>query len=81
MSSEVLDEGRRRFIGASLVGGPGAAFVSAGLLASGEASVQTRSADPVKQPAVIGYPNKKGLQIERGAYLARNMGTMIDTAG
>jgi len=77
MSSEVLDEGRRRFIGASLVGGPGAAFVSAGLLASGEASVQTRSADPVKQPAVIGYPNKKGLQIERGAYLARNMGTMI----
>jgi hypothetical protein len=31
----------------------------------------------VKQPAVIGYPNKKGLQIERVTYPARNMGTMI----
>jgi fermentation-respiration switch protein FrsA (DUF1100 family) len=77
MSNEVLDEGRRRFIGASLIGVPGAAFVSAGLLASGEASAQTGSADPVKQPAVIGYPNKKGIHIERVSYPARNMGTMI----
>jgi hypothetical protein len=72
MSNEVLDEGRRRLIGASLVGVPGAAVVSTGLLASGEASAQTRRAGPVKQPAVIGYPNKKGLQIERVTYPARN---------
>jgi hypothetical protein len=61
MSNEVLDEERRRFIGASLVGVPGAAFVSAGLLASGESSAQTRSAGPVKQPAVIGYPTASEL--------------------
>jgi uncharacterized protein len=77
MSNEVLDEGRRRLIGASLVGVPGAAFVSAGLLDSEEASAQTRSVDLVKQPAVIGYPNKKGLQIDRVTYPARNIGTRI----
>jgi len=31
----------------------------------------------VKEPAVIGYPNKKGLTIERVTYPARNMGTTI----
>jgi uncharacterized protein len=77
MSNEILDEGRRRFIGASLVGIPGTAYVSAGLLTSEEASAQTNSTGPVKQPAVIGYPNKKGLQIERVTYPARNTGTMI----
>jgi uncharacterized protein len=77
MNNEVLDEGRRRFIAASLLAVPGAAIMSTGLLASGEASAQTRSAGPVKEPAVIGYLNKKGLQIERVTYQARNMGTMI----
>jgi hypothetical protein len=77
MSNEVLDEERRRFIGASLVAVFGAAVASTGLLASGEASAQTGSAGPVKQPAVIGYPNEKGVQIERVTYPARNMGTTI----
>ena len=31
----------------------------------------------MKQPAVIGYPNKKGVLIERVTYQARNMGTNI----
>jgi fermentation-respiration switch protein FrsA (DUF1100 family) len=31
----------------------------------------------VKQPAVIGYPNEKGVRIERVTYPARNMGTTI----
>lgn len=31
----------------------------------------------VKEPTVIGYPNKKGLTIERVTYPARNMGTTI----
>ena len=30
-----------------------------------------------KEPAVVGYPNKKGLTIERVTYPARNMGTPI----
>jgi fermentation-respiration switch protein FrsA (DUF1100 family) len=31
----------------------------------------------VKEPAVIGYPNEKGVTIERVTYKARNMGTTI----
>jgi fermentation-respiration switch protein FrsA (DUF1100 family) len=31
----------------------------------------------VKEPAVIGYPNKKGVTIERVTYPARNIGTSI----
>jgi hypothetical protein len=31
----------------------------------------------VKHPVVVGYPNKKGIQIDRVTYLARNTGTMI----
>jgi len=31
----------------------------------------------VRQPAVIGYPNKKGVTIERVIYQARNLGTDI----
>jgi uncharacterized protein len=77
MSNEILDKGRRKFIGASLVAVPGTAVVSSGLLASGEASAQTKGAGSAKEPMVIGYPNKKGIQIERGAYPARNMGTEI----
>jgi uncharacterized protein len=71
--NEIIDEGRRRFIGSAIAAIPGAAVV----LASREASAQTRTADPVKQPAVIGYPNKKGVLIERVTYQARNMGTSI----
>ena len=31
----------------------------------------------MKEPAVIGYPNRKGVTIERVTYPARNMGTAI----
>ena len=77
MSDEILDEGRRKFIGASLAAVPGAAIVSSGLLASDDALAQTKGAGPGKEPMVIGYPNKKGIQIERVTYPARNMGTEI----
>src|SRR2546430_1984673 len=77
MSNEVFDKGRRKFIGASLVAVPGAAVVSSGLLASGEVWAQTKGAGPEKEPMVIGYPNKKGIQIERFTYPARNMATEI----
>jgi dipeptidyl aminopeptidase/acylaminoacyl peptidase len=75
--NEIPDEGRRRFIGAAIVAIPGAAFVSAELLVFGKASAQSRTAGPVKEPAVIGYPNKKGVTIERVSYKARNLGTDI----
>lgn len=75
MSNEILDKGRRKFIGASLIALPGAAVVSSGLLASAEASAQTKRTAPAKEPLVIGYPNEKGIQIERVSYPARNMGT------
>lgn len=39
----------------------------------GTASVSTA----VKEPAVIGYPNQKGVTIERVSYPARNIGTPI----
>ena len=77
MSNESFDKGRRKFIGASLVAVPGAAVVSSGLLASGEMSAQTRGAGPEKEPMVIGYPNKRGIQIERVTYPARTMDTEI----
>jgi dienelactone hydrolase/pimeloyl-ACP methyl ester carboxylesterase len=43
------------------------------------ATTTTETADPtaVKQPAVIGYPNLKGVTIERVTFPARNMGTTI----
>lgn len=43
-------------------------------------AMSTAAAAPsstVKEPAVIGYPNRKGVAIERVAYPARNIGTPI----
>ena len=77
MRKKVLNDGRRKFIGASLVAIPGAAVVGSGLLAAGEISAQTKGAGPAKEPMVIGYRNKKGIQIERVTYPARNMDTEI----
>lgn len=76
-NNEIFDEGRRRFIATAIAAIPGAAVVSTGLMASQEASAQTGTSGPVKQPAVIGYPNNKGVLIERVTYQARNMGTNI----
>ena len=77
MSNEFQDKGRRKFIGASLAAVTGAAVLSSELLASGKASAQTTTADSAKAPMVIGYQNKKGIQIERVTYPARNMSTDI----
>src|SRR5437016_12757021 len=68
MSAEILDKGRRKFMGASLAAVSGAAVVNSGLLASAKASAQTKGAGPGKEPMVIGYSNKKGIQIERVTY-------------
>jgi uncharacterized protein len=49
------------------------------LVAGAVAGASTPLAAPaaVKEPAVIGYPNQKGVTIERVTYPARNIGTTI----
>jgi len=77
MSDEFLNTGRRKFIGASLAAVSGATAVSSGMFAFAEASTQAKASGPGKEPMVIGYSNKKGIQIERVTYPARNMSTEI----
>ena len=51
-NTEIPDEGRRRFISTTIAAIPGAAMLGTGLQASGEASLQSQTAGPVKQPVV-----------------------------
>jgi fermentation-respiration switch protein FrsA (DUF1100 family) len=72
MTNETINERRREFLGTS------ALLLSTAVVGS---SVMTSPAsaqsNAVKEPAVIGYPNEKGVTIERVTYKARNMGTDI----
>ena len=68
MVSQATDKERRYFLKAS---GRIVAGVAAG------ASKASAASAVVKEPAVIGYPNRKGVTIERVTYRARNMGTTI----
>ena len=74
MADEIIDQKRREFLGTSAV-------VLSGVVAGGSAMAMpgTPSApsSAVKEPAVIGYPNQKGVTIERVTYPARNTGTTI----
>jgi fermentation-respiration switch protein FrsA (DUF1100 family) len=74
MADENVDQKRREFVGRS-------AMVITGVIAGGAttASADTPSARPaaVTEPAVVGYPNAKGVTIERVTYPARNLGTRI----
>ncbi len=74
MSKDVMNERRRAFLGASAVMLSGA--VMAGRVSTASSSTQAE-AGPEKTPAVIGYPNAKGVKIERVTYPARNLGTSI----
>ncbi|EER61029.1 alpha/beta hydrolase [[Pseudomonas] boreopolis] len=80
MDRDQPETGRRAFLGGSLVAVTGAAVAGAGLLAGTNASAQTTSVkgtEPMKQPAVVGYTNIKGILIERASYPARTLGTRI----
>jgi len=73
MARDVIDQQRRAFLGASAV-----ALSSA--ITGGRALTTSTVAPPqagVKMPAVVGYPNEKGVTIERVTYPARNLGTTI----
>jgi len=74
MSKDVINGQRRAFLGAS-------AAVLANAVISGRARATTtggvNEASAVKMPAVIGYPNVKGVSIQRVTYRARSLGTSI----
>lgn len=85
MTNEITNEARRTFIGTSFVAAASAAIAGAGLMGTGKAAAAVPTpargapggAGPVRMPAVIGYPDTQGVQIERVTYQARNMGTHI----
>jgi len=74
MSRDVINEQRRAFLGTSAVVLSGAVMAGRAAAPSPGATIQ---AGAVKMPAVIGYPNAKGVQVERVTYPARNLGTSI----
>jgi hypothetical protein len=74
MAKDVINEQRRAFLGASAVVLSSAVMGGRAMATPTGASAQAGS---VKMPAVTGYPNEKGVTIERVTYPARNMGTSI----
>src|SRR5712692_4716688 len=74
MVNEIIDRKRREFLGRSAVALSG--VVAGGPVMAAVASSNTGSA-VVKEPAVIGYPSRKGATVERVTYPARNIGTPI----
>jgi hypothetical protein len=70
--SEVINQDRRNFLRASGQVLSGAVIGSTATAAPATGLAQSTA---VKEPAVIGYPNKKGVTTERVTYPARNMGT------
>jgi hypothetical protein len=74
MADEMIDQKRREFLGRSAVAFSGVVAGGSVMAMAGTASAQSGA---VKEPAVIGYPNRKGVTIERVTYPARNIGTAI----
>jgi len=74
MRSDLFNEQRRAFLGTS-------AIMLSGAVVAGRATTSPTGLPaqpgPVKMPAVIGYPNAKGVTIERVSYPARNLGVPI----
>jgi uncharacterized protein len=74
MADEIVDQKRRAFLGTSVVALSGVVAGGPALARAGTTPAQSTA---VKEPAVIGYPNQKGVTIERVTYPARNTGTAI----
>ena len=74
MSQHPINQQRRAFLGTSAVVLSSA--VMAGRVTATSVAGSSQS-DNVRMPAVIGYPNEKGVTIERVTYPARNLGTRI----
>jgi fermentation-respiration switch protein FrsA (DUF1100 family) len=73
MGKNVVNQQRRAFLATSAAALPGVVMGSRASEATG-APLQTGR---LTMPAVIGYPNQKGVTIERVTYPARNLGTSI----
>lgn len=74
MDNDNFDEQRRKFLGTSLVVMSSVAVTGTGLIAPSTASAQ--SATPA-EPTVVGYPNHKGVQLERVTYPNSSAQTML----
>ena len=74
MADEIIDQKRREFLGTSAVALSGVVAGGSAMAMPGTASAPSTA---VNEPAVIGYPNQKGVTIERVTYPARNIGTAI----
>jgi len=75
MADQVLNETRREFL--KISGQALSGVVVAGSIAAALPEPVSARSTTVKEPAVIGYPNRKGVTIEPVTYPARNMGTTI----
>jgi hypothetical protein len=71
MANETINDQRRQFLGTSALVLTGAIAGVSSITMPTTASAQFSAA---KEPAVVGYPNEKGVTIERVTYKARNMG-------
>jgi fermentation-respiration switch protein FrsA (DUF1100 family) len=74
MADEKIDQKRRDFLGTSAVVLSGVVAGGSAVARAGTAAVQSTAP---REPAVIGYPSRKGVTIERVTYPARNIGTSI----
>lgn len=74
MNKNTIDEKRRSFLSTLTVAVCGISMTGAELVTPNQASTQPTAS---MGPAVIGYPDTKGVQIERVAYVSRNTQTEI----
>ena len=74
MGDEMIDQERREFLGRSAVVLSGVVAGASAMARAGTASAESTA---LEESAVIGYPNQRGVTIERVTYPARNIGTRI----
>ena len=75
MADQGINETRREFL--KISGQAISGVVIAGSVAATLPAKASAESSSVKEPAVIGYPDRKGVTVERVTYPARNMGTTI----
>jgi hypothetical protein len=73
MSHNSFDQNRRKFLSTSMIAASGAVAAGVGLLTPRNAAADTGTETPqAVLQAVIGYPNEKGVQIQRVTYPNRS---------
>ena len=78
MSHDSFDANRRKFLSTSMIAASGAVAAGVDLLTPRAAAAQSiAEKQPAVLQAVIGYPNEKGVQIERVTYPNQSAQTLI----